>query len=185
MRAVVDSNLLQDDRLRAYLSKSSANIAVLTDYAAMEAYKAETLETLYCSMAIVAEVPKQVIVLKGTQAVCALSGRTTGLQRRMIDQKQTRDFAEYCRHLTAARRGDLSLQSQLLELAHEARLQMQRILHDVQDFGGAVENFAGQFNNNGIKIIRQGAPYTQKMIKKMGNYILYTPDLQVVFLASS
>src|SRR5882724_9776874 len=112
MRTVVDSNFLQSDRLRAYLSKSPAHIAVLTDYAAMEAHKADTLETLYRSMAILGEFPRQVIVLKGTQAVCGLSGRASGLQRRMIHQEQTQGFAEYCRHLAAARRGDLSIQAQ-------------------------------------------------------------------------
>jgi hypothetical protein len=63
-------------------------MAVLTDYAAMEAHKDDTLEMLYRSMGIVAEFPKQVIVLKGTQAVCALSGRASGLQRRMIDKSK-------------------------------------------------------------------------------------------------
>ena len=71
----------------------------------------------------------------------------------MIDQEQTRGFAEYCRHLAAARRGDLSIQAQLLELAREARLQMERILGDMQDFGGAVEDLASTFNNNEIQII--------------------------------
>jgi hypothetical protein len=172
MRTVVDSNFLQDDGLRAYLSKSPVNMAVLTDYAAMEAHKADTLEMLYRSMAIVSEFPKQVIVLKGTQAVCALSGRASGLQRRMIDQEQTRGFAEYCRHLAAARRGDLSLQAQLLELARAARLQMERILYDVQDFGGAVEELANLFNNNEIQIIRKSTPYTRKMAAKMMQQIL-------------
>jgi hypothetical protein len=153
MRTVVDSNFLQSDGLRAYLSKSPANIAVLTDYAAMEAHKADTLETLYRSMAILGEFPRQVIVLKGTQAVCGLSGRASGLQRRMIHQEQTQGFAEYCRHLAAARRGDLSIQAQLIELAREARHQMKRILGDMQEFTGAVEDLAGTFNTNEIQII--------------------------------
>jgi hypothetical protein len=172
MRTVVDSNFLQSDRLRAYLSKSPAHIAVLTDYAAMEAHKADTLETLYRSMAILGEFPRQVIVLKGTQAVCALSGRTSGLQRRMIDQQQTRGFGEYCRHLAAARRGDLSIQAQLLELAWEARHQMERILGDMQEFGGAVEDLASTFNTNEIQIIRKGSPYTRAMAEKMMQQIL-------------
>jgi hypothetical protein len=167
MRTVIDSNFLQSDGLRAYLSKSPANMAVLTDYAAMEAHKADTLEMLYRSMAIVAEFPRQVIVLKGTLAVCALSGRASGLQRRMIDQQQTRGFPEYCRHLAIARRGDLSLQAQLLELARKSRLQMERILKDVQDFGGAVEEIANLFNNNEIHSIRIGMPYTPEIVGKM------------------
>jgi hypothetical protein len=59
MRTVVDSNFLQTAGLRAYLSKSPANIAVLTDYAAMEAHKADTLEMLYRSMAILSEFPNR------------------------------------------------------------------------------------------------------------------------------
>jgi hypothetical protein len=172
MRALVDSNFLQSDGLRAYLSKSPSYIAVITDYAAMEAYKADTLEMLYRSMAILAEFPRQVIVLKGTQAVCGLSGRAAGLQRRLIDQEQTRGFAQYCRHLAAARRGDLSLQAQLLEHARQARLHMERILRDVQDFGGAVEAIGNLFNNNELHIIRKGERYTRDMAAKMMQQIL-------------
>lgn len=52
MRKVVDSNFLQSDELRDYLSKSAGNYVVLTDYAAMEAYKGDTLDTIYRSMEI-------------------------------------------------------------------------------------------------------------------------------------
>jgi hypothetical protein len=172
MRTVIDSNFLQSAGLRAYLSKSPANIAVLTDYAAMEAHKANTVEMLYRSMAILSEFPKQVIVLKGTQAVCALRGRPSGLQRRMIDHQQTRGFAEYCTHLAAARRGNLSIQAQLLELGREARHQMDRILGDTQEFCGAVEDLANMYNANEIQIIRKGAPYTRAMAEKMLQQIL-------------
>ena len=41
-RKVVDSNCLQSEALRTYLSTSAANYVVLTDYAAMEAYKVDT-----------------------------------------------------------------------------------------------------------------------------------------------
>src|SRR6266581_6643081 len=125
---VVDSNFLQCEALRQFLSKSSQNVAVLTDYAFMEAYKADTLEMLYRSMEILSQYPKQVMVLKGTQTVCGLSGRASGLQRRLIDKGQTQGFAEYCGHLIAARRGDRFLQTQLLDRALEARRQMERIV---------------------------------------------------------
>jgi hypothetical protein len=90
----------------------------------------------------------------------------------MIDHQQTRGFAEYCRHLAAARRGDLSIQAQLLELGREARHQMDRILGDMQEFGGAVEDLASTYNTNEIQIIRKGAPYTRAMAEKMLQQIL-------------
>jgi hypothetical protein len=71
-RIVIDSNFLQSDGLRGYLADSPANYAVITDYAAMEAYKADTLDMLYRSMEILGEFPRQVIILKGTQAICGL-----------------------------------------------------------------------------------------------------------------
>jgi hypothetical protein len=48
---------------------------VITDYAFMDAYKADTLHMLYRSMEIVSEYTTQVIVLKVTQVIRALSGR--------------------------------------------------------------------------------------------------------------
>jgi hypothetical protein len=43
MRKIVDSNFMQREELRSYLATSTENYAVLTDYAAMEAYKGDTL----------------------------------------------------------------------------------------------------------------------------------------------
>jgi hypothetical protein len=171
-RAVVDSNFLQCERLRAYLAKSPANFAVMTDYAAMEAYKADTLDMLYRSMGILGEFPRQVIILKGTQALCGLNGRAAGLQRRMIDREQTQGFAEYCRHLAAARSGSLSVQAQLLEHARAARLHMQRILLDVQDFAGGLEGIARQFSDGEIGIFRKGEAFTPDMAAKVMQQIL-------------
>ena len=100
LKKVVDSNFLQCEALRAYLSKSFRHYVVMTDYAFMEAYKAHALEMLYRSMAILAQYPQQVIVLKGTQIVRGLNGRPARLQQRLIDVKGTRGFSEFCGRLT-------------------------------------------------------------------------------------
>jgi hypothetical protein len=71
-RKVVDSNCLQSEALKVYLSAPADNYVVLTDYAAMEAYKGDTLKSIYRSMEILAQHPQQVIVLRGTQEICAL-----------------------------------------------------------------------------------------------------------------
>jgi hypothetical protein len=84
-RKIIDSNALQASELRAYLAKSNNNYAVLNDYAAMEAYKGNTLISIFRSMETLTQFPKQVIVLKPTGQVCRLHGSTDGLQRRMIN----------------------------------------------------------------------------------------------------
>jgi hypothetical protein len=80
LRKIVDSNFLQTDRLRSYLAKSKRNYAVLNDYASMEAYKGDTLVSIYKSMEILSEFPKQVLILKDTQTICGLSGKSSGLK---------------------------------------------------------------------------------------------------------
>ena len=42
MRKVIDSNYLQAPKLRDYFHKSNTNLAVITYYVAMEAYKGDT-----------------------------------------------------------------------------------------------------------------------------------------------
>jgi len=54
MKMVVDNNYLQCQALRDYLSASTENYAVLTDYAAMETFKGNT-QVIYRSMEILAE----------------------------------------------------------------------------------------------------------------------------------
>jgi hypothetical protein len=54
MRMVVDSNYLQSEALRDYLSASPENYAVLSDYAAMEAFKGDP-QVIYRSIEILAE----------------------------------------------------------------------------------------------------------------------------------
>lgn len=101
MRCVVDSNLLRNSQLQAYLAHSRANQVVLSDFTGMEAHSGNTLVTLRESFSILAQYPKQVIVLKSTYALVAQSGRVSGLQRRLIHDGVTAGFPEYCRHLMA------------------------------------------------------------------------------------
>jgi len=128
---VVDSNFLQRDELRDYLSAAPDNHAVLTDYAAIEAYKGETLKSIFRSMEILTAFPKQVIILKGTQVICGMSGRAEAVQESLVDKTQTRDFSAYCRDLLAAKNGDLSFQQGLLEHGREASAHMDRVLQDM------------------------------------------------------
>lgn len=154
MRMIVDSNYLQNSELRKYLSKSTTNFVVLTDYAAMEAYKGNTLVSIYRSMDILTEFPKQVIVLKGTQAVCGLRGRRAGLQRRLIDHQQTREFYIYCKHLLSAKNGDRSLQTQLLDLGREATAHMDRVLTDAEKMAERIETVTATFTKDELKALR-------------------------------
>jgi hypothetical protein len=165
---VVDSNVLQSPLLHDYLSESTSNFAVLTDYASMEAYKGNTLTSIFRSMAFLTDFPRQVIVLKTTGVVCGLGGRRTGLQRRLIDHAQTRDFPKYCVHLLAARLGDVSLREQILHLGHAADTQMARMLADAINIPEAVEGLVRLFTDAELKIIRKAdLQFSEQLVHKV------------------
>jgi hypothetical protein len=171
MRKVVDSNFLQSDRLRDYLSTSPTNFAVLTDYAAMEAYKDNTLVSIYRSMAILAEYPAQVIVLHGTQHACSLTGDGRDYWRRMIDDDQTQGFAGYCSLSNRAQRGDAFVQRELLELGREATAQMERMLNDARGMAAALDGIAATYTPEELRQLRR-AKYTEALVDKTSRHVM-------------
>src|SRR4051812_34709865 len=60
---VVDTNLLNRDRLRAYLGESPSNRVVLTDYLALETARARYLAD---QLEILADFPQQLVPLHST-----------------------------------------------------------------------------------------------------------------------
>lgn len=174
MRKVVDSNYLRKPELREYLSKSKANVAVLTDYAAMEAYKGDTLVSIYNSMSVLAEFSEQVIILKNTLITCGLNGRGGGLQKRLIDTSQTKEFRLYCERLAAAKAGNTALQRQLLDLGQEATRHLERMLSDAEVLPTVIEDIARAHTVDELRILRTGAPYSDEMVKKLMTAVLHT-----------
>lgn len=182
MRMVVDSNFMQREELRSYLAASTENYAVLTDYAAMEAYKGDTLTSIFHSMAIVADYPKQVIILKATSIVCGLTGHEAGSQESLIDESLTRGFPDYCHHLSAAKRGDRPLQQQLLEHGHEATAHLERWRQDMAALSSGFEQMAAFISKTHspaeLKILRRRENYTPEMREKLiQNVLMFTKEL--------
>ena len=138
----------------------------------MEAYKGDTLRTIYKSMEIVSERPKQVIVLKGTRRIAGLSGRASGLQRRMIDQEQTKGFSEYCRALQAAKRGSPRLQAELLRLGREADEHLGKVLSDAAALPMSFDEITENYTENELRIIRTGSKFTPNMIDKLLQFVM-------------
>lgn len=171
-RKVVDSNQLRSQQLEDYLSKSKTNFAVLPDYASMEAYKGDTLVTIYESMALLSKYLKQVIVLKTTGVVCGLSGRGSGLQRRLIDESQSKEFGIYCQRLADAKAGNAGFQRQLLELGTTAKTQLERMLNDAHSLPEIFDDIAKSHTKDELKVLRSGKPYTNPMIKTLMENVL-------------
>ncbi len=174
MRKVVDSSFMQDERLQNFFSASQNNYAVLTDYAAMEAYKGDTLKSISKSMAILADYPSQVIILKSTTLACGSRGRLAGLQRRLIDEGQTRGFEKYCKDLATAIQGDAKYQKELLKMGREATEHLDQVRDDVSSIGQAVEEIAKSFRRDELRMLRNREAFTDEFRKKM---LLMTVEL--------
>lgn len=172
MRKVVDSNFMRDERFREFLSKSPNNHAVLTDYAAMEAYKGDTLKTISESMDILTKYPKQIIILKSTDVVCGLRGRAAGLQRRLIDEQQTRSFSRYCQDLAAAKRGDIHYKNQLLLKGKDAIEHLDKVRNDAASIPAAFDAIADTFTKEELRILRKELAYTDDLARKFITYVL-------------
>jgi hypothetical protein len=172
-RMVVDSNALQSPQLRDYLSESTNNFAVLTEYASIEAYKGNTLVSIFRSMALLADFPRQVIVLKPIVVVRGLRGRRLAeLQHRLIDHDQTRGFRMYCDRLLAAKLGDVYLRDQILRLGRAADAQMARMLADAINIPMAIDEIAKTFSDAELKMIRTDLPLSEQVTSKVIKYVL-------------
>jgi hypothetical protein len=172
-RFIIDSNYMRNPELRTFLSNNASNVAVLTDYASMEAYKGKTLTTLFNSMEILSEFPRQVLILKGTKAVGQLSGRQSGLASRLISIPYTKDFSHFCKLLPLALNGNKALEAQLLETGQIANQHLERMLGDAREILPSFAEVAQNFTQAEIAIIRSAKqPYTAEMTKKIIDFIM-------------
>lgn len=167
MHLVIDSSAMRRDELRDFLKKSPENRAVLTDYAAMEAYSGDSLHKIFSSMAVVSDFPRQIIVLKNTSKAAHLHGKAKGLRRRLIDQHQTKGFGEYVANLRKAKAGSPPLERALLNMGKEASDHLTDLQDRAAGFGEAVKDFAKLFTPDEIKVLRRGGDFTQAAFDKL------------------
>src|ERR1700730_9742786 len=128
LRKVADSNFLRSPELRNYLSASRTNIVVITDYAEMEGLRGNALVNIFRSTEILAEYPKQVILLKTTDIVSGLKGKKKGLKKRLTDGKRTTSFLKWCLERERAENGDKRLQRQIIQAGKETEAHFNRML---------------------------------------------------------
>jgi hypothetical protein len=173
MLMVIDSNRLQSIELREFLNRSTQNKAVLPDFAAMEAYKGNTLKSIFKSMEIVCEFPSQVVILKGSAKVCGLHGRRKGLRRRLIDEVQTAHFPEYARALRHAEAGNTRLRRELIAFGASSDEHLDKtMLKDAQEIRAAFDEFASAYTKEERMAFRESDSYTPAMIDTLVKTVL-------------
>jgi hypothetical protein len=96
MLVLIDNNFADRDGMRDYLAASRSNLAALPGTVFEEWFKARSPDTTRRVQQIACAYPAQIVVLKDTRDLLHMGGKTSGLLLRLIDRKQTRDFAPYC-----------------------------------------------------------------------------------------
>ncbi|SNR88024.1 hypothetical protein SAMN04488503_1685 [Humidesulfovibrio mexicanus] len=172
MRKVVDSNMLTSPALRHFFQGSHNNYVLISEYAAMEAYCCDSITGIYKSMKIISEFPKQVLVLNNTINVCGFNGKAAGLQRRLIDTRQTRDFQKFAKQIQQAQSGDRLLQQELFLLSKKACENIKRILRDAESMAPAFDIFAKTYSAEERNILRTDQAFTQSMLDKSMRHIM-------------
>ncbi|MBT9491358.1 MAG: hypothetical protein IV107_03215, partial [Paucibacter sp.] len=167
MKYVVDSNRLRDEELSKFLRISPENLAVLPDYAAMEALKGDPVVGLFESMKVLERFPCQVQILKTTMVVCSLGGSSHGLQRRLVDVPRTREFGIFCRNLALAHAGNTPLVSQLQKLGIESRAHMARVEEDARGFAATSVEAARIFTTEERMQILAPEPLPPELHRKL------------------
>jgi hypothetical protein len=172
MRKIVDRNYLQSPKLRGYLAAWRKHRVVLTDYAAMEAFKGDALANIASATEILREFPKQVIVLKSTSSIATLKGRRCGFTRRMIDRDQTRDFPGWCEHTARALAGDNDLQRQIVENGIEADARLKRMRDEQENYAENLDAMVKNFSEAELKALRKHEPISDEMFGKIQSHVL-------------
>lgn len=167
MKLVIDSNQLQTPQFREFLASSPNNLAVLPDFAAMEAYKGDSLKTIFRSLAVLADFPEQVVVLKGSAKNCGMSGRRKGLQRRLIDETQTRGFPEYIRAIRLAESGNTRLQKQIMKLGESANEHLEKMRVEATNIREAIEVLGSRYTKEERAAFRTRSEYSPELIDKL------------------
>lgn len=172
MRKIVDRNFLQTQEFREYLSSSKKNIAIFTDYAAMESFKGDSIDNISSAMKIFSDFPRQLVVLKSTREISALSGCRFGVRWRMIDKDQTKGFPDWCQGLDKAMAGDQELKRQILENGRAADAHLDIMLADQDSFADNLEEVTKHFTNAELKELRKDEPISKELFLKIFDNIL-------------
>jgi hypothetical protein len=177
MRKVVDSNALRSPLLATFLEAGPGNFAVVTDYCGIESHRESPLETVPKSTATLCRFPEQVLILKSTHALCRLSGRSKGLQRRLIDENQTKDFPLYCKALGTAKVDSSGTHPQMLANGSAAAKIVQEIEAGVPKFTEAISLITPRYSSEDRALLRQGGVLSRQALDTLVNSAMDTSQI--------
>jgi hypothetical protein len=156
MRVLIDTNSLQTDELKVFLSADRENKAVLPEHTTAEIFKPRDLNTVFASHAILCEYPHQVLVLRANSHAMSIDARTPAISNRFIDRKATREFPEYCRDLREAQRGHPGYLRQIAQRQQWAQERPQAVEDALGDQADSLNELRQNFSPHELSQMSRG-----------------------------
>lgn len=155
MRMVVDSNYLQSDKLISYLSKPE-NQVILTDQVSYEAFGSD----IYKALEILSNYADQVFILKRTKTISSQSFRGAGLQKRMIDHKDTKRFKAFSNKILDPSKRDKDFLSSIKIQQAEVQRDLHRIKNEAAKMGEVISKYFSSMSKTEASLLRAGEFYS-------------------------
>lgn len=156
-RMVVDTNSLQTDKLRTYLSAASDNKVVVTPYVELEMLKGDAPRNVIKATEILANHSKQVVLTKGSMSVARLKGKRKGLKKRLSSGRRTTAFRNWSRSTRVkAQSGDKRSLRRITAAAAGVQAQLADMRADAQTFQQNIDQARERYTKQDIDAFRAG-----------------------------
>lgn len=177
MRKVIDTNLLKSDKLREFLA-DPANVAVIPDYVVIETLAGRDPASICESFKILGEHPNQVVFLKPTFAISGLRARrrSRGLQKRLIDKKQTISFKKFYQGLQRAKDGDEAAKRQLASKCDGAIADLEALKKAQETYATNLAEHAKKKYAAELSILTKGKPVTKPLFENISGEVVGLAD---------
>lgn len=173
---VVDTGYLRRASLGAFLAASRDNRAVLASEIGVETSRGDPLRNIAKSIAIVAQYPSQVVILRHPADIIEVQNAgAAGLGRdALIDPKQTAIFGAWCRQVQEAIRGDRVLAEGIARYAtdYRSRAEEKRAPH-WPEMIGAISTLATKLPEDFRKRLRRRQPLSPDDLAVVAELIRY------------
>lgn len=172
---VADSNFLRDAALIQYLDASRANKIALAEEVLTEMHKGDPAVAVPQSLAYARRHPKQIVIIRSLPACYGMRFRCAADVRRMIDPRQTMDFAAWYDDVLS---GHLDLSSG----RQQARAQIEDIAANVAHLQPIFRKMKKDFNKSELAQIRRREAYQHSTQAKLIEIVFRVT--KALFLAS-
>ena len=162
MRVVIDTNRLQSEELRLFLSADQDNRAVLPEHTVTEIFKPNSVDAVVASFSVLRAFPKQIVLLHSNRNVAPISPRNGALADRLIDRKTTRELPKFFDVLTEGAAGHGGYRRQLDRRRTWALEREQMIQGSFGDQSEALADLAAMFTDHELRQIRSGQPVSAR-----------------------